>query len=127
MATSGTNQFYYQPISKPLEFRILHLLPGKTRNGLRCELQSAQLDSPPSYEALSYTWGDPKAKETILCNGKKLEIGKSLSSALHTLRYTDRKRTLWIDAVCINQEDKQEKNIQVPLMCDIYRQADRVV
>jgi hypothetical protein len=86
-----------------------------------------QLNAPPAYEALSYTWGDPKAKETILCDGKKLEIGKSLFTALRTLRYTDRKRTLWIDAVCINQEDKEEKSYQVPLMCEIYRRADRVV
>lgn len=46
---------------------------------------------------------------------------------LKYLRYPDKTRSLWVDAICINQGDIPEKNTQVPRMADIFRLAERVV
>ncbi|ENH69208.1 Heterokaryon incompatibility protein 6, OR allele [Fusarium oxysporum f. sp. cubense race 1] len=58
---------------------------------------------------------------------RTLYIGGNLAGALNHLRYPDKARTLWVDAICINQNDISEKNIQVPRMADIFRSAVRVV
>lgn len=89
------------------------------------------------FEALSYTWGGPGAadKAFVAKPGEAaggppcsyIDIGQSLSEAMRHLRYTDRPRTLCIDAICISQADVLEKNQQVPRMGDIYRLANRVV
>ncbi|KAF2269172.1 heterokaryon incompatibility, partial [Lojkania enalia] len=79
------------------------------------------------YEALSYTWGGQGLTEPIFCNGKSLLITKNLHSALLKLRLRQESRLLWVDAICINQLDLNEKNKQIPLMMDIYKLAARVI
>ncbi|KAH7142747.1 heterokaryon incompatibility protein-domain-containing protein [Dactylonectria estremocensis] len=88
----------------------------------------------PQYEALSYTWGSADNPQTVqvisqgdLSEFRTLQIPKNLASALKHLRYPDKARSLWVDAICINQDDIPEKNTQVPRMADIFRLADRVV
>ncbi|EXL41949.1 hypothetical protein FOCG_15311 [Fusarium oxysporum f. sp. radicis-lycopersici 26381] len=90
--------------------------------------------SSPLYEALSYTWGSADKPQTVqvlsqddLRETRTLCIGGNLAGALNHLRYPDKARTLWVDAICINQNDISEKNIQVPRMADIFRSAVRVV
>ncbi|KAI0146898.1 HET-domain-containing protein [Xylariaceae sp. FL1272] len=79
------------------------------------------------YEALSYVWGDLSDLHHILVNGHNVSITKGLSSALRSLRLQDRGRKLWIDALCINQSDHDEKKDQLNLMARIYQQAQRVI
>lgn len=84
------------------------------------------------YEALSYAWGPPSPAEDALVEGEtpgqtRLSIGPGLTDALRHLRFPDRPRTLWVDAVCINQTDEAEKNVLVARMDSIYRYARRVV
>ncbi|KAK3324560.1 heterokaryon incompatibility protein-domain-containing protein [Cercophora scortea] len=87
----------------------------------------------PVYEALSYTWGSSHSKRAIFVQDPqnntrtKLLVTKSLAIALHHLRYHDKPRTLWVDAICINQQDIPERNAQVPRMTHLYRLAHRVV
>lgn len=86
----------------------------------------------PHYEALSYTWGSTKDREAIYVRNSdgehwELLVTKNLALALRHLRCTMAKRTMWIDAICINQEDMQERNMQVQRMTSIYRLAHRVV
>ena len=87
----------------------------------------------PKYEALSYTWCTPLHPETAYIatadssSPSTLLIRQSLASALRHLRYPDRPRTMWIDAICINQSDVNERNEQVVRMAEIYRLAQRVV
>jgi hypothetical protein len=91
------------------------------------------------YEALSYAWGE---EGTPNCDAyiKSLEDSNSsardvvtlalrpnLANALRHLRYHDQPRILWVDAVCINQNDLLERNEQVLRMGDIYKHARRVV
>lgn len=89
----------------------------------------------PRYEALSYTWGTMENPTTAYIQSPTsptsqytvLEISQTLASALQHLRYHDRKRTLWVDAVCINQADMAEREKQVKRMDSIYSLAHRVI
>jgi hypothetical protein len=116
------------------------LLPGLDDAEIRCEIQHASLDGPPQYEALSYTWGDPKGEGSLIpCRGDPsasypikvdegyLTVAYNLNCALKQLRHGTNPRTLWIDAICINQDDSEEKNHQVKAMARIYSGASRVL
>ncbi|KAL2037547.1 hypothetical protein N7G274_009659 [Stereocaulon virgatum] len=92
---------------------------------------NANVGNTPSYEALSYAWGpttDPTIV-TIVENSAKfsLQITQNLAIALPYLRHRLRPRVFWIDAICVNQQDSEERSRQVERMCDIYTRADRVV
>ena len=63
----------------------------------------------------------------IFVNGKSFHIHSSLDAALRQLRQHDQERRLWIDAICINQEDNEEKSAPVALMRKVYSNAQRVV
>ena len=100
-----------------------------------CELVYAQLaDAMTPYEALSYCWGDPRERGVLrvrVASGDTWELSAttSLLAALRRLRRIgeERTRTLWVDAVCINQEDLGERASQVRLMREIYARAESVV
>ncbi|RYC60279.1 hypothetical protein CHU98_g5932 [Xylaria longipes] len=82
------------------------------------------------YEALSYVWtprGSPIEATPIQVDDKTIYIGSNLRVALYNLRYLDKPRTLWIDALCIDQSSVVERNQQVAFMRDIYRSASRTV
>ncbi|KAI1164195.1 heterokaryon incompatibility protein-domain-containing protein [Nemania serpens] len=117
----------YQPISKKNEIRLLTLEPGQRDDEIRCTLANVRLSWRTKFEALSYTWGDPKNTAPITLSGHEVEVTANLHSALRDLRYVDRPRSLWVDAVCINQADLQEKSQQVLLMGSIYSRARRVL
>ncbi|KAF4959518.1 hypothetical protein FGADI_1585 [Fusarium gaditjirri] len=120
------------PLPSPLHIRLVHLQPG-TDGSVYCELMSVSIDSAPGYEALSYTWGDPSSTETITMATQGSETAQQFSvtsncfSALKRLRYNDRPRVLWIDALTIDQSSVDERNHQVSLMSRIYSQAAGVV
>ncbi|KAJ0116171.1 nkyrin and het domain protein [Diaporthe amygdali] len=83
----------------------------------------------PQYEALSYTWGSEENREIIRvdsADGQAISVTSNLAVALKYLRHTDKPRTMWIDAICINQADVVEKGPQVKMMGEIYRHAARV-
>lgn len=77
--------------------------------------------------ALSYVWGDPEPQKTILIHDKTKLVTSNLYDALLELRNPGHPILLWVDAVCINQEDIQERNQQVRLMAAIYSQVWHVV
>ncbi|KAF5495824.1 Heterokaryon incompatibility protein 6, OR allele [Colletotrichum fructicola] len=82
-----------------------------------------------SYEALSCTWGDSTSPETITVNGVEINVTRNLRLALQTLRHQSRKPggfKLWIDSICINQDNVPERNAQVAQMGKIYSQASHV-
>jgi hypothetical protein len=124
----GSAMACYKSLSaEAAEIRILKVLPGKENDAIKCELRTVSLRNDPAFEALSYTWGDPNPKDTISVNGHPFEVTVNLELALRALREPQRPRVLWIDAICINQNDTDEKNIQIPLMGEIYRTASQVV
>ncbi|KAG4441173.1 hypothetical protein IFR05_003344 [Cadophora sp. M221] len=109
------------------EIRFVRLLPP-TSEEIECELIQVNLNSNPRYEALSYEWG-PEAKDPfwILVDGEHCKVRKNLFDALRALRLPTQSRLLWIDALCINQEDTTERNHQVGKMGEIYKNARRAV
>jgi hypothetical protein len=145
MSASDVSYDYFPLRSSPSghsgdELRLLVLLPDQDDAEIRCEIQHASLDGPPQYEALSYTWGNPKGKNSLVpCRGDPsasypikvdegyLKVGYNLIEALKQLRHDTNPRTLWIDAICINQDDSEEKNHQVKAMARIYSGASRVL
>ncbi|OAL04817.1 hypothetical protein IQ06DRAFT_101450 [Phaeosphaeriaceae sp. SRC1lsM3a] len=79
------------------------------------------------FSALSYVWGEPGSQSHhILCNDIAVPVQPNLHSALHNLRATLGTFTIWIDALCINQEDEKEKEHQIPLMGEIYAESECV-
>lgn len=75
------------------------------------------------YIALSYVWGSREDLQTIFVDSQSFMVTKNLDAALRNLRRTNRGLKVWIDAICINQNDPQEKKMQIGLMRRIYRQA----
>ena len=104
--------------------RILYLLPGQWNEEVQVVLRVVCLSSNPEYEALSYTWGSALERHTINVNsGNKLPVTDNLFRALRNLRGTSETRPLWVDAICINQADFQERRRQVKIMGSIYQAA----
>jgi hypothetical protein len=142
-------EFTYRPLNQdPPEIRLLELKPAAKRaHSLECTLRHSALSSA-RYSCLSYVWGDPNKdekseigityKKTIgehfkpkrrrgsESNKCRMKIGSSLAAALRHLRHERNPITIWVDALCINQEDAEEKNWQVPLMMRIYSNATSV-
>ncbi|PQE32852.1 hypothetical protein CJF32_00001333 [Rutstroemia sp. NJR-2017a WRK4] len=112
---------------RPKEIRLVKLLKGQWSEKIHCELLQAPLASRPSYKALSYAWGSPRATQPILLNGYLYRGTLNLESALRRLRRTNSDLTLWIDALCINQSNNLERTKQVSLMHEIYSEAKEVI
>lgn len=124
------NSYCYVPFGIEPEcsqFRILTLLPGSGEHVLECILEHGDISTSPSYDAISYVWGDPRDKVDIICNGKILAINAALSKVLHQFRSPSERKSLWADAICINQDDDEERGRQVRRMKDIYSRANRVL
>jgi hypothetical protein len=94
-----------------------------------CYLANVKLSDSPTYEALSYTWGPPTPTRSIHVGSEHyLEIRENLFTCLLALRETTLEpRALWIDALCINQNDPVEKGHEVKLMPRIYNTAIRAL
>jgi len=125
------------PLDKD-QIRLLSLQPGGPADVIKISLHGTHfdVDDPPVYEALSYVWGSVGnlseiRVESRVDNEKSFEaalfVTQNLFFALKHLQHPTDTRVLWIDAICINQIDKEELSEQVARMADIYRLAARVV
>jgi len=85
------------------------------------------LDENPEYEALSYTWGNATSQSKMRMNGKIVSVTQNLANALSDIRSSDSSRILWVDALCIDQNDLKERNHQVRQMGRIYHNAKQVL
>ncbi|MCJ1454648.1 hypothetical protein MMC28_005001 [Mycoblastus sanguinarius] len=132
----ASSEFYsYTPLRRPgSNIRLIEILPGDGVYIL-CKLHIADLDNitsfaidgkPRTYEALSYTWDHQTLAKTVICDGKVLYVAQNIYDALHTLRRPTSSRIFWIDAICINQSDTDERSHQVGLMRFIYNRATLV-
>lgn len=119
----------YKPLNKDArEIRLLRLEPGTFEDDLHISLEVVNLDHRPNYEALSYVWGTTRSPRPILLNGHPMKITENLDYALRCLRYREAfSRVLWIDALCMNQENLEERSHQVNLMSGIYPGASDVL
>lgn len=105
------------------QIRLIHLQPGLESAPIICRLETVHLENAPAYAALSYVWGSPEPVDTVTVNDQAIGITKNLHSALLHVRQESSIITLWVDALCIFQDDKLEKSQQVQIMGDIFRTA----
>ncbi|OSS52841.1 hypothetical protein B5807_02331 [Epicoccum nigrum] len=115
----------YLPLEVGLEqqatqFRIATLLPGEWHEPIRCRLTVHSLQSPPSYETISYAWGDAHDTNRICISDVEVTIPNSLWLCLRHLRDKSAELALWTDAICIDQSNPKEKAAQVVMMGEIY-------
>ena len=108
------------------------LLPNEDEAApLHCELRNYSLQrlSPRThfYEALSYVWGDPDETLSICVDKNMFQVTVNLHAALSRLRDHSFERIIWVDAICIDQSNKEERKQQVQLMAKIYSSAHRVI
>lgn len=94
---------------------------------ISCAFSVVSLEDAPVYEALSYVWGEPAKEKTILIDNEPVAVTRNLHDALSQLQSPDEERILWVDAVCINQDDNLERTHQVSIMRHIYEHAFRVL
>jgi Heterokaryon incompatibility protein (HET) len=116
----------YIPLADSDEIRLLYLQPRDHSDTIAGMLMHVKLSEKPAYEALSYEWGKKEVK-LIQLNGEKFQVRENLFNALSKLRHQFTPRFLWIDALCIDQNDLNERNHQVPQIVRIYSQAQSVI
>lgn len=118
-------RYVYEPLppilpqgKTPPYTRLVRILRGRRDEPLRCTLFIVNVEAPPAYEALSYVWGPPSGTidPHVLCDGSPVSITPNLDRAMRWLRYHDRERLFWIDAICIDQENIEERGRQVGYM-----------
>jgi hypothetical protein len=118
---------FYQPLTGADDMRVLELFPGQFNDDIRCDLRTVSIQQAPKYGAVSYVWGNLDDKRMISVNGFGFAITQNLELALRHFRDGTNSRTLWVDAICINQKDDGERNQQVSIMGDIYERCDPVL
>ncbi|TVY37179.1 Heterokaryon incompatibility protein 6,OR allele [Lachnellula occidentalis] len=119
--------FEYSPLDTH-DIRLLELLPSLDFDAeIHCTVSHSSLEKHPPYEALSYVWGDSNYTTSVQADGRPHHVTKNLELALRHLRLRENRRLLWVDAICINQQDVLEKNDQVGQMRRIYLGAEKVI
>lgn len=124
----GIPKLAYQSLTSPTSYRLLQILSNRGQDILRCRMFDADLaaQEPPRYIALSYTWHEeslPKAFRPVLINDNYLNVSLNLWNFLQNYRETAGERIIWIDQICINQDDADECVQQIGQMCGIYQRA----
>lgn len=112
----------------PPSIRLCRLLPGLPADRIKCELFATSIAAASgTYAALSYTWGSTReARRWIHVDGIPFHAQPNLFDALKGLRNSENELVIWIDAICIDQNNVPERNYQVALMGDIFRNASVV-
>ncbi|SCO50303.1 related to heterokaryon incompatibility protein het-6 [Fusarium fujikuroi] len=131
--------FVYEPLGE-MELRLILVSPSRRWNlfgfmlsptrslsHLQLQLVTFSRGESPPYEAISYTWGSGSKSKEITLNGKTMAVSQSVHDIL--VRRADywKHRYLWIDSVCIDQNNIKERNSQVTKMTEIYENASRVI
>jgi hypothetical protein len=125
---NGERKYKHIPLEYDNSIRLLRLEPSTCSDSRLCgSLIEFHLEKKPIYEAVSYTWSKPVFPERLNLDDGSLQITENVAWALKRFRLTDNSRLLWIDSVCINQDDDKEKGQQVSLMADIFMQASQVL
>ena len=128
----------YNPLHHGRNIRVFELFAGELNQPLVGQFHYCSLDMPHlEFEALSYVWGQSattkagstikKKKPIVTCNRHGLRVTVNLMQALQHIRSKSDTVFLWVDAICINQKDQEERRNQVSLMGHVYKKAKRVI
>jgi hypothetical protein len=123
----GQSRYSHSAITTSREIRLLRLHPRRFLRGPRGELLHFHLDNAPPFEAISYVWGSPDFTECISIGDHRLAVTRSVFEILRGQQSFREARLLWVDSICINQQDTDEKSGQVQMMADIYGKARKVI
>ena len=145
-STSSTRQLYqcHQLNRQRRQIRVLDVDDGGEQDALQCFIKTISIDDAHEFNAISYTWGANSRSGLIIVDGLSIPVAKSAETALRSLRACEsdslaqaheqllrategRMKPIWIDAVCINQDDAEERADQVRLMRAIYSSAANVI
>jgi hypothetical protein len=129
--TIDEEEFPFLPTYHPLrghsrEIRLLRWAPSNNEDDMRFSLEVCSLNDCPKYVALSYTWGNNKHVRKVTVDDHSVRIRETLFEFLKSLPQNAKSVPLWLDVLCINQRDVEERNDQVASMSAIYRQATDV-
>ncbi|KAF7893186.1 uncharacterized protein EAF02_000724 [Botrytis sinoallii] len=124
--------FEYHNLTESDAIRLLIIHPGIPSSPIHCSLvhtslKECRLDIYDGYTALSYVWGDPRARKIVFINERPFSVTVNLADALIHLRDENRPLRLWADAICIDQDNLGERTQQLGLMREIYRLGGRTV
>ncbi|EPE28819.1 Heterokaryon incompatibility protein, putative [Glarea lozoyensis ATCC 20868] len=123
----GQLDYQYESL-KPGFIRVLDVLPPDSILGsyINTRIRHIRLQDA-KYDAISYTWGNPVKSKGILIDGKWCSVTENAFEVIRDRVCFSNTRTIWIDCICIDQQDDQEKTRQVGMMSEIYRRADRAI
>ncbi|KAI1427834.1 putative heterokaryon incompatibility protein [Xylaria sp. FL1777] len=124
---AATLETYRYSVLEPGEIRLLKLSKLIPWNPICCELIAIQLDKVPQFETISYTWGTQLAVKPFILNGGRFTVSERVYDILHDRASCLMTRYIWIDSICINQNDEDEKSSQVQLMKNIYGSSYQTV
>lgn len=125
----------YHPLPTPSSIRLLRLLKSEGSSGVRVKLDTFCLTDPacPPFFTVSYTWGEGFSNELISVNGCDKQVLRSLMPLLQMLcsgscpDFNLQEDWFWIDSICIDQANINERAAQVKLMGQLYRQAAQTI
>jgi hypothetical protein len=125
----GNTTFRYRNLdASHQEIRLLRILPKIVDHApIECEILHTSLNDPRNYIAISYAWGDAENTQVIILDGHEFPVTVSLWQALERLRSASYAVIVWADAVCINQQNTEERGMQVRFMARIYNLAFEVM
>ncbi|KAF2968002.1 hypothetical protein GQX73_g5554 [Xylaria multiplex] len=95
-------------------------------SAIKCDIIHESLANPPEYICISYAWGDADDKRPIQIDNANIYIAVNVFEALDAVRRGRREVLVWIDALCIDQQNRDERSQQVQLMAEIYAKAEEV-
>ncbi|KAH8676496.1 heterokaryon incompatibility protein-domain-containing protein [Tricladium varicosporioides] len=142
-----STQYQYDRLPSPSSIRLIELHPPSA-NKISFSIHATEINNTPPYDALSYTWGDPRcsyleaepdssyyqANILAICNGRSIMIRRNLRDAMRMLQTASfaqlgrsKQRYIWIDALCIDQTNMTERSEQVMLMTLLYQKAESVI
>lgn len=121
--------FQYRTVADGDAFRLVVLLPGTGNALVECRLLWESSKHPQrDYSCLSYCWGEVKTRNAaILCDGYRFSVTHNLLMALQNVRKPTTNVLIWIDQICINQDDLHERGHQVSIMKQIFSHAKEVI
>lgn len=137
--TSSSRAVAVHPPIREWQIRILRLHAASKDKDLSGELVAADLfvdqegvvlhnrQERVGFHALSYAWGTSNLTDVIYIGHGKILITRGLRHALQALRSANEDRYVWVDTLCINQDDDAEKSAQAQRMFSIYMKADRTM
>lgn len=122
------SSFKYTKLKSELQkVQILSIMNGCQSVEIECTFEHIYLVGGSNYKALSYTWGNLSNTFYIKLNNQPFLVIANLAIALQYLQKETEIVEFWIDAICINQQDTDEKSMQVQQIKEIYKKAKKII